>query len=87
MFVLQFGEWMQMWEKFYYVHRMVEEQRSKRFTKNGDISAVALLKSTHQLGGCVQDMEETKSSPIYEDELSLSETNPMCEIKSHLTSY
>ena len=43
-------------------HRQVEEQPSKRSKKNGDKSAVAMLKSTR---GCVfQDMEPPKSTTI-----------------------
>ena len=36
--LLQVGEWMQIWEKCSYAHRQVEEQPSKRSTKNGDKS-------------------------------------------------
>ena len=45
-------------------HRQVEEQPSKRSKKNGDKSAVALLKSTRQLGCVCQDIEPPKSSSI-----------------------
>ena len=37
-------------EKCSYAYRQVDEQPSKRFKKNGDKSAVAMLKSTRQLG-------------------------------------
>ena len=37
-----------MWEKCSYAHRQVEEQPSKRYQKNGDKSAVALLKRNEQ---------------------------------------
>ena len=37
---------------------------SKRFQKNGDRSAVAMLKITRQLGSVCQDMESPKSSSI-----------------------
>ena len=48
-----------------YAHRQVEEQPSKRFKKKkGDKSAVAMLKSTRQLGCVFQDMELRKSSSI-----------------------
>ena len=47
-----------------YAHRQVEEQPSKRSKKNGDKSAVALLKITRQLGCVFQDMEPPKSSSI-----------------------
>ena len=45
-------------------HRLVEEQPSKGSKKNGDKSAVAMLKSTRQLGCVFQDMEPPKSSSI-----------------------
>ena len=54
-------------EKCSYAHRQVEEQPSKRFKKNGDKSAVAMLtrkESTRQLGCVFQDMEPPKSSSI-----------------------
>ena len=51
-------------EKCSYAHRQVEEQPSKRYKKNGDKSAVAMLISTRQLGCAFQDMEPPKSSPI-----------------------
>ena len=51
-------------EKCSHAHRQVEEQPSKRSKKNGDKNAVALLKSTRQLGCVFQDMEPPKSSSI-----------------------
>ena len=51
-------------EKCSYAHRQVEEQPSKRSKKNGDKSAVAMLKSTRQLVCVFQDMEPPKSSSI-----------------------
>ena len=51
-------------EKCSYAHRQVEEQPSKRSEKNGDKSAVAMLKSARQLGCVFQDMEPPKSSSI-----------------------
>ena len=53
-----------VWEKCSYAHRQVDERPSKRFKKNGDNSAGALLKSTRQLGCVSQDMEPPKSSSI-----------------------
>ena len=41
-----------------------DEQSCKRFKKNGDKSAVALLKITRHLGCVFQDMEPPKSSSI-----------------------
>ena len=51
-------------EKCSYAHRQVDEQPWKRSQKNGDKSAVAMLKSTLQLGCVFQDMEPPKSSSI-----------------------
>ena len=51
-------------EKCSYAHRQVEEQPSKRSKKNGDKSAVAMLKSTRQLGCVFKDMEPPRSSSI-----------------------
>ena len=47
-----------------YAHRQFEEQPSKRSNKNGDKSAVVMLKITRQLGCVFQDMEPPKSSSI-----------------------
>ena len=55
---------MQIWKKYSYAHRQVEEQPGKRSKKNDDKSAVAVLKSTRQLGCVFQDMEPPKSSSI-----------------------
>ena len=51
-------------KKCSYAHRQVDEQPSKRSKKNGDKSAVALLKITRQLGCVFQDVEPPKSSSI-----------------------
>ena len=51
-------------EKCSYAHRQVDEQPSKRSKKNGDKSAVAMLKITRQLCCVFQDMEPPKSSSI-----------------------
>ena len=48
-------------EKCSHAHRQVDEQPSKRSKKNGDKSAVAILKITRQLGCVFQDMEPPKS--------------------------
>ena len=56
MLVLQDQEWLQIWEKCSHAHRQVEEQPSKRSKKNGDKSAVALLKKNehhHRTGRLV----------------------------------
>ena len=51
-------------EKCSYAHRQVDKQPSKRSNKNGDKSAVAMLKITRQLGCVFQDMEPPKSTTI-----------------------
>ena len=51
-------------DKCSYAHRQVDEQPSKKSKKNGDKSAVAMLKSTRQLGCVFEDMEPPKSSSI-----------------------
>ena len=66
-------------EKCSYAHRQVDEQTSKRSTKNGDKSAVAMLKSTRQLGCVFQDMEP-EVFIVFAEELKHTETDPMCSI-------
>ena len=51
-------------EKCSYAHRQVDEQPSTRSKKNGDKSAVAMLKITRQLGCVFQDMEPPKATTI-----------------------
>ena len=51
-------------EKCSYAHRQVEEQPNKRSKKNGDKSAVAMLKITRHLGCVFQGMEPPQSSSI-----------------------
>ena len=51
-------------EKCSYAHRQVEEQPSKRSKKNGNTSALDILKITRQLGCVFQDMEPPKSTTI-----------------------
>ena len=51
-------------EKCSYAHRQVDEQPSKRSKKNGQKSAVAILKITRHLGCESQDLEPLKSSSI-----------------------
>ena len=70
----RFGE-----KVLFYAHRQVEERPSKRCKKNGDKSAVAMLKSTRKLGCVFQDMEPPKSLSILR-KFSHTETDPMCKI-------
>ena len=51
-------------EKCSCAHRQVDEQPGKRSKKNGDKSAVAMLKITRQMGCVSQDMESPKSTTI-----------------------
>ena len=51
-------------EKCSYPHRQADEQPDKRPEKNGDQSAVAMLKITRQLGCVFRDMEPPKASSI-----------------------
>ena len=51
-------------KKCSYAHRQVDEQPCKKSKKNGDKSAVAMLKNTRQLGCVFQDVEPPKSSSI-----------------------
>ena len=55
---------LQVREKCSYLHREVDEQPCEKSQKNGDKSAVAMLKITRQLGCVSQDMEPPKSSSI-----------------------
>ena len=51
-------------DKCSYAHRQADEQPCKKFKKNSDKIAVAMLKNTRQLGCVFQDMEPPKSSSI-----------------------
>ena len=51
-------------EKCSYEHRQVDEQPRKRSKKNGDKSAVAMLKITRHVGCVFQELEPPKSSSI-----------------------
>ena len=62
-------------EKCSYAHRQVDEQPSKRSNKNGDRSAVAMLKITRQLGCVFQDMEPPKSSSILRKSSNIRKPN------------
>ena len=74
-------------EKCSYAHRQVEEQSTKRSKKNGDKSAVAMLKSTRQLGLCIPGHGAAKIFIDFAEELKHTETNPTCKIhKSRCTS-
>ena len=81
-------------DKCSYAHRQVDEQPCKKSEKNGDKSAVAILKNTRQLGCVFQDMEPPKSSsilrkssnilkPIRCDSLKPCNVTPTFETKIH----
>ena len=53
---------------------------AKRSKKNGDKSAMAMLKITRQLGCVFQDMGPPKSSSNFTEELKHTEAKPMCSI-------
>ena len=67
-------------EKCSYAHRQVDDQPSKRSQKNGDKSAVAMLKSTRQSGCVFQDMERPKSSSILRQS-SIKRTEPIRRVQ------
>ena len=74
-------------EKCSYAHRQVDGQPSKRSKKNGDKSAVAMLKITRQLGCIFQVMKPPKVYNDFAEELEHTEANPMCSIhESRVTS-
>ena len=58
-------------EKCSYAHRQVEEQPSKRSKKNGDKSAVAMLKDVRQLGCVFRCVEPPKPSSILRKSLNI----------------
>ena len=64
MLVLQVGEWMQIWKSALLRIARLKNSLAKRSKKNGDKSAVAMLKITRQLGCVFQDVEPPKSSSI-----------------------
>ena len=69
-----------------YAHRQVDEQPSKRSKKKGDKSAVAMLKSTRQLGCASQDMEPPKSSSILRKSSNMRKSIRRVQFTSRCTS-
>ena len=67
-------------EKCSYAHRQVEEQPSKKTKKNGDKSAVAILKNTRQLGCVFSGYGVAEVFIDFAEALELTEANPMCSI-------
>ena len=69
-------------EKCSFAHRQVDEQPNKRSQKNGEKSAVAMLKKheSYELGCVFQDMEPPRLSSILTEEFRHAETNPTCKI-------
>ena len=76
-------------EKCSYAHRQVKEQPSKRSKKNGDKSAVAMLKIENYttIGLRISRYGAAEVFIDFAEELKHTETNPMCKIhKSRVTS-
>ena len=65
--VPQDQEWLQIWEKYSYAHRQVDGQPSKRSWKNGDKSAVAMLKQNehhHRTGRLVMNVYSSNTRQL-----------------------
>ena len=70
-----------------HAHRQVDEQPGNRSKKNGDKSAVAMLKSTRQLGLRISGYGAAEVFVDFTEELRHTETDPMCKIhESRCTS-
>ena len=67
-------------EKCSYAHRQVDKQPSKKSQKNGDKSAVAMLKIARQLGCGVSRYEAAEVFIDFAEELKHVEANPMCSV-------
>ena len=67
-------------EKYSYAHRQVEEQPSKKSKKNGDKSAVALLKITRPIGLRISGYGAGEVFIDFAGELRHTEANPMYSI-------
>ena len=67
-------------EKCSYAHRQFEEQPSKRSKKNGDKSAVAMLKKYTTIGLRISGYGAADVFINFAEELKHTETNPMCKI-------
>ena len=71
---------MQIWRKCSYAHRQVDEQPSKRAKKNGDKSAVAMLKIYTTIGLRISRYGAAEIFIDFAEELKHTEANPMCSI-------
>ena len=67
-------------EKCSHAHRQVEEQPCKRSKKNGDKSAVAMLKSTRQLGCVFQPIRCVKFTKDVGRHADIRDQNPSLEM-------
>ena len=67
-------------EKCSYAHRQVDEQPSKRAKKNGDKSAVAMLKKYTTIGLRISGYGAADVFIDFAEELNHTESNPMCSI-------
>ena len=74
-------------EKCSYAHRQLDEQPSKRSKKNGDRSAVAMLKKYTTIGLRISRYGAAEVFIDFAEELKHTETNFLCSIhKSRRTS-
>ena len=74
-------------EKCSYEHRQVDELPRKKSKKNGDKSAVVLLKNTRQLGCVFSGYGAAEVYNDFAEELKHTEANPKCSIhESRVTS-
>ena len=70
-----------------YAHHQVDEQLSKRSKKNGDRSAVAMLKKYTTIVLRISGYGAAEVFIDFAEELKHTETNPMCKIhESRCTS-
>ena len=63
-----------------YAHRQVDGQPWKKSKKNGDKSAVAILKNTRQLGCVFSRYGAAEVLIDFAEELKHTDANPMCSI-------
>ena len=81
MLVVQVRERMQLLvKKSSYAHRQVDEQPSKKSKKNGDRSAVAMLKNYTTIGLRIWRYGAAEVFIDLAEELKHAEANPMCSI-------
>ena len=67
-------------EKCSYAHRQVDEQPSKRSSKNGDKSAVVFFQKCPTIGLRISRYGAAEVYNDFSEELKHTEANPMCSI-------